>query len=345
MTLGSQTVTSLLKSKPPVPYAQMLRQVTHHVKKLQEELQAEAETNIEFEDSSRRTFEFLTSQLKALKSAFNTLSDTLLDELEQVSQTVTEELNALRDHPRIIRVEEQTSNLKAQLNEFSQETFEKLKRLAEQDCFLESKVDQLSSDMDTVLQVIPKIEDSYLKGDRQLADRQNTLGGEVSKLHDMLAVERTKSNNACDRLDSRMKEISLEFDEKILRCQKSLQQQMEYVSRLVIARGGTSGSSGGADPRDIGASAQASFKEQAGSPFSAKASFYNPIVPSQASLSGLTIPPVVNSGGIGGGPAAAASLWSGPRSRVGSPGPVEWSSNIGQSASARFAPAATVVNV
>lgn len=93
-SIGHQTVASLLKSKPPVPYANMLRQVTNHVKKLQDELQAEAETNIEFEDSSRRTFEYLTQQLKALKLAFNTLSDTLLEELEHISQTVTEVLSS-----------------------------------------------------------------------------------------------------------------------------------------------------------------------------------------------------------------------------------------------------------
>ena len=87
-SLGHQTVASLLKSKPPVPYANMLRQVTNHIKKLQEELSAESSTNIEFEESSRRSFEFLTSQLKALKQAFNTLSDTLLEELEHISHTV-----------------------------------------------------------------------------------------------------------------------------------------------------------------------------------------------------------------------------------------------------------------
>ena len=81
--LGHQTVASLLKSKPPVPYANMLRQVTNHIKKLQEELEAESSTNIEFEESSRRSFEFLTQQLKALKQAFNTLSDTLLEEYRQ----------------------------------------------------------------------------------------------------------------------------------------------------------------------------------------------------------------------------------------------------------------------
>jgi len=38
---SNQTVASLLKSKPPVPYANMLRQVTGHLKKLQEELNVE----------------------------------------------------------------------------------------------------------------------------------------------------------------------------------------------------------------------------------------------------------------------------------------------------------------
>ena len=48
------------------------------------------------------------------------------------------------------------------LNQFSTETFEKLKRMQDQDCLLEAKVEQLNSDMDTVLQVMPKIEDGLV---------------------------------------------------------------------------------------------------------------------------------------------------------------------------------------
>lgn len=215
----------------------MLRQVTNHIKKLQEELQAESSTNIEFEESSRRSFEFLAQQLKALKQAFNTLSDTLLEELEHISHTVTSELTTLKSDPRTPHLEKQQEAFKDQISEFSNDTFDKLKRLAEQDCYLESKIDQLNQDMDTVLQVIPKMEDSFLKGDSQLQDRQSNLGIEISKLNDIMAVERCKNNSAFDRLEGRIKEQNLEFDEKILRCQKSLQQQMEYVSRLVITRG------------------------------------------------------------------------------------------------------------
>jgi len=235
--LGHQTVASLLKSKPPVPYANMLRQVTNHIKKLQEELQAESSTNIEFEESSRRSFEFLTQQLKALKQAFNTLSDTLLEELEHISHTVTQELQNLKEDPRVPKCEKEQEFFRSQLTDFSTETFEKMKRLAEQDVYLESKIEQLNSDMDTVLQVIPKMEDSFIKGDAQLQERQSALGVELSKLNDIIAVERCKSNSSTERIEARMKELSMEFDEKILRCQKSLQQQMEYVSRLVITRG------------------------------------------------------------------------------------------------------------
>jgi hypothetical protein len=44
---------------------------------------------------------------------------------------------------------------------------------------LETKIEQLNSDMDTVLQVIPKIEDSFLKGDSLLQEKTGNLGLEV----------------------------------------------------------------------------------------------------------------------------------------------------------------------
>ena len=64
-----------------------------------------------------------------------------------------QELQAVKDNPKLPQLEAGQEELKTQLRDFSNETFDKLKRLAEQDCYLESKIEQLNNDMDTVLQV------------------------------------------------------------------------------------------------------------------------------------------------------------------------------------------------
>merc|ERR1712167_424888 len=84
---------------------------------------------------------------------------------------------------------------------------------------------------------IPKMEDSYVKGDNMLQERASSLGIEIAKFHDVLAVDRCKNFSSFDRLEGKMRELQLEFEDKIARSQRSLQQQMEYVSRLVITRG------------------------------------------------------------------------------------------------------------
>ena len=59
----------------------------------------------------------------------------------------------MKEDPRVPSLESNQQLLKEQLTSFSEASFTKLKRLAEQDVFLETKMDQLSSDMDAVLQV------------------------------------------------------------------------------------------------------------------------------------------------------------------------------------------------
>ena len=233
---SGQTVASMMKAKPAVPYGNMLRQVTNHVRKLQEDLAMESSTNVEFEESSRRSFEFLTGQLKTLKAAFNTLSDTLLEELEHMSGTVKSELQIFKEDPRLPSLMEGEKEIKEELASFSSSSLEKLKRLAEQDCYLESKVDSVQSDVDAVLQVIPKLEDSFLQGDKDLRDRCSMLQSEITKLNDMISNDRKNTHQNMERLEKRIAEGLSSQDEKITRIQKSLQQQIEYVGKLAMSR-------------------------------------------------------------------------------------------------------------
>merc|ERR550537_1877631 len=70
------------KQHAPVPYASMMRKLASEFADLQDELAAESQTNIDFEETSRTSFERLDSQVQALKAAFGTLADSILEELE-----------------------------------------------------------------------------------------------------------------------------------------------------------------------------------------------------------------------------------------------------------------------
>merc|ERR550537_1698150 len=70
------------KQHAPVPYASMMRKLASEFADLQDELAAESQTNIDFEETSRKGFERLDSQVQALKAAFGTLADSILEELE-----------------------------------------------------------------------------------------------------------------------------------------------------------------------------------------------------------------------------------------------------------------------
>jgi len=108
---------------------------------------------VEFEQSSRKSFEFLTQQLKALKDAFNTLSDTLLEELELLSNSVSKEIQLCKDDPRVPDLKREMKNTNDRLENQAIQTSEKICILSEKDSALERRIEQLNVDMDTVLQV------------------------------------------------------------------------------------------------------------------------------------------------------------------------------------------------
>lgn len=80
------------------------------------------------------------------------------------------------------------------------------------------------------------MEDSYLKADQALNERCNGMALEIGKISDMLAADRNKNNATVDRLEKRISDANIAADEKVQRCGKSLQQQIEYVSKLIMTR-------------------------------------------------------------------------------------------------------------
>merc|ERR1719316_46262 len=156
------------------------RKMTTRMKQLQEELALESVTNIEFEESSRRSFDFLTGQVKTLKEAFNTLTDTFLQELEHLSGAISGEFFRLEEG--IVKDVGDTLQKSEQL---------------------EKHTEQLGKDLDAVLGVIPKIEDSMLRTNAHVQDRL-----------EQVALDAGRSSTALQLLEDKVNRIENDLREE-----------------------------------------------------------------------------------------------------------------------------------
>ncbi|DBA04075.1 TPA: hypothetical protein N0F65_009422 [Lagenidium giganteum] len=85
---AAPTVSRLAKAKKPLSDM-------HQLQRAVRELQREAADQLVLEVESQATFEFLTTQIKALKGAFATLSDVLMNELDGLRRDTTRQLHEL----------------------------------------------------------------------------------------------------------------------------------------------------------------------------------------------------------------------------------------------------------
>jgi len=352
-----------------------MRRMTSRVNQLHDELALESVTNIEFEQSSRRSFEFLQSQLRTLKEAFNTLTDTILEEIDFLSGTVRGELwrlderqsgfekalvrdsheQQLRQQQNVQQLQQQSQQLQSnsqqlqqhsqqiqqhghqlhqQTQQFQQHTqqlqqqaaqlqqmtsqvqqqlqqsqqvsqqsqqmqsqlpqqlTQQLQQHLQQQCAaqiqqelakhaqsvkeelavltsrvqelhqqnekghqpfqqmqqdfqrhqasfaeLEKRAELMAQDLDTVLGVVPKVEDTMLKTTGHLQERISNTALDVSKLNDAVAVDRMKASGTTERLESKIKamesDLREEVEQKQLKLQRSITRQLETMSRAL----------------------------------------------------------------------------------------------------------------
>lgn len=215
MSPSSQTLAAAGRQKPAGAYGSMLRKMTTRMKQLQEEVGLESVTSMEFEESSRRSFEFLTGQVKTLKEAFNTLTDTFLQELENLSGAISSEFWRLED---------------GILKDFGEQLGDTMHR-GEQ---LEKHTEQLAKDLDAVLGVIPKIEDSMLRTNRHV---QEALHKNEEKI-EQVSLDVIRSSTAVQNLEEKVgkvgtdlrEELISEIDQRLLKQQRSITRQLEGMS-------------------------------------------------------------------------------------------------------------------
>lgn len=103
---------------------------------------------------------------------------------------------------------------------------------------LEKRAELMAQDLDTVLGVVPKVEDTMLKTTSHLQERISATAMDVSKLNDAVAVDRMKASGTTERLESKMKalesDLREELEQKHLKLQRSITRQMESMSRALI---------------------------------------------------------------------------------------------------------------
>merc|ERR1719253_710506 len=154
------TASSQLKQRAPVPYSAMVRKLAYRFKNLQDELATESATNIDFEEASRRSFDILGNQVRALKGAFNTLTDAILEELDVFRHSVDDALRVQRADwtEQVHTLEQRDVEVRGMLSKLADEV---RASTAEQDARLQTAdhlVQQCGQDLDAVLKIVPKLE-------------------------------------------------------------------------------------------------------------------------------------------------------------------------------------------
>lgn len=235
MAPTAPTVASLMRQKQIVPSA-MMKKVTNRVNQLQEELALESVTNIEFEESSRRSFEFLAAQVNTLKTAFNNLADTFLQELEHIRGEFGTEIH---------RLEEKSANECSRLAEKIANECMKLEEKSTNECMkleenliknegdiqrLGKRMDHLSSEVDTVLTAVPKIEDSVLKSNHHFQDRLEQTANSLQKTTLMI-------QNLEERVGRTEDNLREDFEQKYLQLQRNFTRQLDAINRVLKSDG------------------------------------------------------------------------------------------------------------
>merc|ERR1719253_26529 len=221
------TASSQLKQRAPVPYSAMVRKLAYRFKNLQDELATESATNIDFEEASRRSFDILGNQVRALKGAFNTLTDAILEELDVFRHSVDDALRQQRQDwtEQVHQLEQKDSDVKHMLLKLADEvklvTSEQDQRLATADAM----VQQCGQDLDAVLKIVPKLEDELQQQQRDLETQIAQVQLDVAKLGDSVSADRVRHASSLGEVDARCRDLEQVVDARMQKLQRSLQHE------------------------------------------------------------------------------------------------------------------------
>lgn len=223
------TLSSSMKQRAPVAYAAMLRKVTTRMQDLQAELAAESATNLEFEEQSRKSFEFLAGQVRALKDAFNTLTDAVLQDLESIQQEAVSEVRNVRVNvdARFDAANAAHDELKKELHAFIEDQGARHRTFTKQSSNLDEQMNQVFAECDAVGHILPNIEEKLTKLSESEVDIKKTVTASLENVD----LERQKTASTLERWERRDQAFKHGMEEKLQKLCSMFQTQMEQQSR------------------------------------------------------------------------------------------------------------------
>merc|ERR1719375_458429 len=142
-------------------------------------------------------------------------------------------------------LEEGLSGQKSFGERLSEQCDAQQRQLGDATARLEHRFEQLAADLETVLGVVPKIEDAMLRGDGALQEKVaavahevSALSREVERVDDLVSGERSRVAATTERLDAKIKgaaeDLQQEIEQRHLKMQRGLTKQLETMSRAVL---------------------------------------------------------------------------------------------------------------
>lgn len=252
--------TASAHMKQKAPYAETLRKMSSRLRQVQDELAAESVTNIKFEEASRRSFDYLAAQLRTLKEAFNTLTDSLLSELDGVSATLSDELRHLgtrhtemeRGMVRAMSEAAEAVSKQKELEQWMQRAscdMELVKGAVPKLEEIETWTRRMSVDLESVRLTSPKM-DELEKSTRRVSGELDALRGSMLKLEELEKYARRASSDfdtlriampKLDELDEQAHRMSCDLDRalravpKVEELEKKLRQATGNVELMMCA--------------------------------------------------------------------------------------------------------------
>merc|ERR1719375_2274483 len=142
-------------------------------------------------------------------------------------------------------LEEGLSGQKSFGERLSEQCDAQQRQLGDATARLEHRFEQLAADLETVLGVVPKIEDAMLRGDGALQEKVaavahevSALSREVERVDDLVSGERSRVAATTERLDAKIKgaaeDLQQEIEQRHLKMQRGLTKQLESMSRALL---------------------------------------------------------------------------------------------------------------
>lgn len=161
-------------------------------------LKKDAETHIKLELESNEMFEFLTNQIRTLRSALISISDVLMDEVEQTRDDYDKSKSDLA--VKIQKLSKQVSMLQTEVNLHRSES-------DSYKAYTEGRFDDLKTSTDKNLKKFPRIEKEIEKIVKLVAEQQDI----VLQLREEDYVKRSRFDHEMRKIQEQMDQLKLEF--------------------------------------------------------------------------------------------------------------------------------------